>query len=163
MFSFYIYFFVESFLGDYQTTNDPDSLRTSRRRLSSRVAACSLPPHSSLVSHFDSSTMVRLITQNLLSCPSKVCSYPANFPLSFRNVERIEMVEAEFNEAFIRGFLVRIEWAALRKSAGEVSRSFFCDCRGREAVGVRGGEQDEQFASSSRPARGTAPEGEQKE
>lgn len=67
-------------------------------------------------------SMVRLITQNLLSCPSKVCSYPANFPLSFQNVETINIVEAEFNEGFLRGFMSRIEWDALRKSAGEVSR-----------------------------------------
>ncbi len=65
--------------------------------------------------------MVRLITQNLLSCPSKVCSYPQNFPLSFQNVQTINIVEAEFNEGFLRGFMSRIEWDALRKSAGEVS------------------------------------------
>lgn len=65
--------------------------------------------------------MVRLITQNLLSCPSRACAYPTNFPLSFRNVERLEMVDAEFNEEFMRGVLSRIEWNALRKSAAEVS------------------------------------------
>ena len=66
---------------------------------------------------------VRLLTQNLLSCPSKACAYPANFPLSFRNVERIEMVEANFDEGFVRGVLRKLEWNALRKSAGEVSRA----------------------------------------
>jgi multifunctional methyltransferase subunit TRM112 len=64
---------------------------------------------------------VRLITQNLLSCPSKECSYPANFPLKFAQVETLEQVEAEFNEDFIRGFLRKLEWAALRQSAAEVS------------------------------------------
>jgi len=64
--------------------------------------------------------MVRLITQNLLSCPSRACAYPTNFPLTFRNVERLEMVDAEFNEEFVRGVLSRIEWQALRKSAAEV-------------------------------------------
>lgn len=67
--------------------------------------------------------MVRLITQNLLSCPSRACAYPTNFPLSFRNVERIEMTDAEFNEEFLRGVLSRLEWAALRKSAAEVRRN----------------------------------------
>ncbi|ORY89640.1 hypothetical protein BCR35DRAFT_300036 [Leucosporidium creatinivorum] len=67
--------------------------------------------------------MVRLITQNLLSCPSKVCAYPTNFPLSFRNVERLEMVEAEFNPGFVRGFLRKLEWDALRKSAGELGNT----------------------------------------
>lgn len=64
--------------------------------------------------------MVRLITQNLLSCPSRACAYPTNFPLSFRNVTKLEMVEADFNEEFLRGVLSRLEWQALRKSAAEV-------------------------------------------
>ncbi|GAA6005937.1 hypothetical protein JCM10207_007281 [Rhodosporidiobolus poonsookiae] len=64
--------------------------------------------------------MVRLITQNLLSCPSRACSYPANFPLAFRNITRLEMAEQEFNEEFLRGVLSRIEWGALRKSAAEL-------------------------------------------
>ena len=65
--------------------------------------------------------MVRLITQNLLSCPSKLCTYPQNFPLSFQQVEKIELVEAEYNEEFLRGVLSRLEWNGLRKSAAEVS------------------------------------------
>jgi len=64
--------------------------------------------------------MVRLITQNLLSCPSRACAYPTNFPLTFRNVAKLEMVDAEFSEEFLRGVLSRLEWAALRKSAAEV-------------------------------------------
>ncbi|BGP56140.1 hypothetical protein JCM8202_005908 [Rhodotorula sphaerocarpa] len=67
--------------------------------------------------------MVRLITQNLLSCPSRACAYPTNFPLSFRNVERLEMVDAEFNEEFVRGVLSRLEWQALRKSAAELGNT----------------------------------------
>jgi hypothetical protein len=65
--------------------------------------------------------MVRLITQNLLSCPSTLCAYPANFPLSFQDVEELEMVEAEYNPEFLRGVLSRLEWNALRNSAAEVS------------------------------------------
>lgn len=68
--------------------------------------------------------MVRLLTQNLLSCPSRVCAYPTNFPLSFRNVERLEVAEAEYNEEFLRGVLSRLEWDALRKSAAEVRFDF---------------------------------------
>ncbi|GAA5976142.1 hypothetical protein JCM11641_003292 [Rhodosporidiobolus odoratus] len=67
--------------------------------------------------------MVRLITQNLLSCPSRACSYPTNFPLAFRNVTKLEMGEAEFSEEFLRGVLSRIEWAALRKSAAELGNT----------------------------------------
>lgn len=69
--------------------------------------------------------MVRLITQNLLSCPSKLCTYPTNFPLSFKNISKIQIIENEFNEEFLKNFLVRLEWDALRKSAGEVS-FFIC-------------------------------------
>ncbi|CEQ42009.1 SPOSA6832_03778 [Sporobolomyces salmonicolor] len=65
--------------------------------------------------------MVRLLTQNLLSCPSRACSYPQNFPLAFRNVDKLELVDAEFNEEFLRGVLSRLEWAGLRKSAAEVT------------------------------------------
>ncbi|BGO99555.1 Multifunctional methyltransferase subunit TRM112 [Rhodotorula toruloides] len=67
--------------------------------------------------------MVRLITQNLLSCPSRACAYPTNFPLSFRNVTKLEMVEADFNEEFLRGVLSRLEWQALRKSAAELGNT----------------------------------------
>ena len=65
--------------------------------------------------------MVRLITQNLLSCPSRACTYPQNFPLSFQQVEKLELVEAEYNEEFLRGVLSRLEWNGLRKSAAEAS------------------------------------------
>ncbi|SCZ89173.1 BZ3501_MvSof-1269-A2-R1_Chr9g10068 [Microbotryum saponariae] len=64
--------------------------------------------------------MVRLITHNLLSCPSKLCSYPTNFPLQFRNVSRIELIDQDFNEHFVRGFLSRLEWHALCTSAQQL-------------------------------------------
>ncbi|SGY14486.1 BQ5605_C010g06198 [Microbotryum silenes-dioicae] len=64
--------------------------------------------------------MVRLITHNLLSCPSKLCSYPTNFPLQFRNVSRIELIDQDFNEDFVRGFLSRLEWHALCTSAQQL-------------------------------------------
>ncbi|GAA6043756.1 hypothetical protein JCM8097_006655 [Rhodosporidiobolus ruineniae] len=64
--------------------------------------------------------MVRLLTHNLLSCPSRACSYPSNFPLAFRNVDKLEHQEADYSEEFLRGVLSRIEWAALRKSAAEL-------------------------------------------
>ncbi|GAA6052082.1 hypothetical protein JCM3770_006622 [Rhodotorula araucariae] len=67
--------------------------------------------------------MVRLITQNLLSCPSRACAYPTNFPLTFRNVDKLLKVDAEFNEEFVRGVLSRIEWQALRKSAAELGNT----------------------------------------
>lgn len=97
--------------------------RSIRRRASESASTRTAAPHPSPppARPFYNSSMVRLITQNLLSCPSRACAYPTNFPLSFRNVERLEMVDAEFNEEFMRGVLSRIEWNALRKSAAEVS------------------------------------------
>ncbi|KAK4054124.1 hypothetical protein OIV83_001149 [Microbotryomycetes sp. JL201] len=68
-------------------------------------------------------TMVRLITQNLLSCPSKECAYPSNFPLRFENVTKLEMIEAEYNEAFIKSFLRKLEYQALRQSAAELGNT----------------------------------------
>ncbi|GAA5844190.1 hypothetical protein JCM11251_006712 [Rhodosporidiobolus azoricus] len=67
--------------------------------------------------------MVRLITQNLLSCPSRACAYPTNFPLSFRNVTKLEQAEAEFSEEFLRGVMSRLEWQALRQSAAELGNT----------------------------------------
>mgnify|MGYP001599131869 FL=1 len=88
------------------------------------VQTCALPIYRGLVVLLHpplNKAMVRLITQHLLACPVKTCSYPSNFPLSFQNVETIQVVEAEFNEEFMRGFVGRLEWDALRKSAAEVS------------------------------------------
>ncbi|PCH34624.1 Trm112p-domain-containing protein [Wolfiporia cocos MD-104 SS10] len=55
--------------------------------------------------------MVRLITHNLLACHAKGCT-SNNFPLQFKDIQ-VELREAEFNSDFLRGFLPRIEWAAL--------------------------------------------------
>lgn len=66
-----------------------------------------------------SSTMVRLITHNLLACHVKGCT-TNNFPLAFRHVE-LEIREAEFNPDFVRGFLPKIEWGALVDAARQVS------------------------------------------
>lgn len=64
--------------------------------------------------------MVRLITHNLLACPAKNCSFPANFPLAFTNINNIAITQSDFNSTFLRSFLPRIEYTALRKSALEV-------------------------------------------
>jgi multifunctional methyltransferase subunit TRM112 len=62
--------------------------------------------------------MVRLITHNLLACHVKNCT-SNNFPLAFKDVQ-IELREAEFNPDFLKGFLPKIEWAALVGAAREV-------------------------------------------
>ena len=82
--------------------------------------------------HRRRSRMVRLLTQNLIACPAKTCSFPSNFPLTFTDVEKVEIIETEFNEEFLRGYLNRIEWNALRKSAAEVR------CREKRGLEDRG-------------------------
>ncbi|KAI0925348.1 hypothetical protein AcV7_005619 [Taiwanofungus camphoratus] len=63
--------------------------------------------------------MVRLITHNLLACHAKGCT-SNNFPLQFKDAQ-IEIRDAEFNPDFLRGFIPRIEWAALVNAARQVS------------------------------------------
>jgi hypothetical protein len=70
-----------------------------------------LPPHPP-------STMVRLITHNLLACHAKDCN-TNNFPLAFKDAQ-LEIREAEFNPEFLKGFLPKIEWTALVNTAREV-------------------------------------------
>ena len=64
--------------------------------------------------------MVRLITHNLLACHSKSCvGSPNAFPLQFKDVQ-IEVLEAEYNSSFLKGFFPRIEWKALVDAATQV-------------------------------------------
>lgn len=65
-------------------------------------------------------TMVRLITHNLLACHVKGCT-SNNFPLQFQNVQ-IELKEADFNPTFLETFLPKLEWKALVDSAKEASK-----------------------------------------
>ncbi|KAI0925349.1 hypothetical protein AcV7_005619 [Taiwanofungus camphoratus] len=62
--------------------------------------------------------MVRLITHNLLACHAKGCT-SNNFPLQFKDAQ-IEIRDAEFNPDFLRGFIPRIEWAALVNAARQL-------------------------------------------
>ena len=62
--------------------------------------------------------MVRLITHNLLACHAKDCN-TNNFPLAFKDVQ-LEILEAEFNPEFLKGFLPKIEWTALVDTAKQV-------------------------------------------
>ena len=66
--------------------------------------------------------MVRLITHNLLACHAKGCT-TNNFPLQFQDAA-VELREAEFNADFLRGFLPRLEWAALVDAARQVRFTF---------------------------------------
>ncbi|KAI0034822.1 hypothetical protein K488DRAFT_77031 [Vararia minispora EC-137] len=62
--------------------------------------------------------MVRLITHNLLACHAKGCT-TNNFPLQIKDAQ-LALREAEFNPDFLRGFIPRIEWAALVSAARQL-------------------------------------------
>lgn len=60
---------------------------------------------------------MRLLTHNLLACHAKACATTSNnFPLILKDVQ-LELIEAEPNEVFIKGFLPKLDWSALVKTA----------------------------------------------
>ncbi|WFD39515.1 uncharacterized protein MJAP1_002493 [Malassezia japonica] len=64
---------------------------------------------------------MRLLTHNLLACHAKGCgSSSNNFPLQLRNVQ-LELIEAEYNDVFLRGFLPKLDWNALVTTAQQTS------------------------------------------
>jgi len=63
---------------------------------------------------------MRLLTHNLLTCHSRHCTHPTNFPLHFANVTSIEVVEAELNPEFVIGLLPKLELKVLRDAAVEL-------------------------------------------
>lgn len=95
----------------------PPSARTGPVRACGYLRAPSPPDFTYL-----SSTMVRLITHNLLACHAKGCT-SNNFPLQFKDVQ-VELREAEFNPDFLRGFIPRLEWGALVDAARQVRFSY---------------------------------------
>ncbi|PKI83391.1 hypothetical protein MVES_002517 [Malassezia vespertilionis] len=63
---------------------------------------------------------MRLLTHNLLACHAKNCgSSSNNFPLIFRNV-KLELIEADYSEAFLKGFLPKLDWCALVHTARQL-------------------------------------------
>ncbi|CAD6576001.1 MAG: hypothetical protein CYPHOPRED_005845 [Cyphobasidiales sp. Tagirdzhanova-0007] len=63
---------------------------------------------------------MRLLTHNLLACHARTCNAPSNFPLHFKNCSRVEIIEAEYNSDFLKGFRSKIEWGALVGAAKEL-------------------------------------------
>lgn len=60
---------------------------------------------------------MRLLTHNLLACHAKACQTTSNnFPLLLKDVQ-LELIEAEPNDIFIKGFLPKLDWPALVKTA----------------------------------------------
>jgi multifunctional methyltransferase subunit TRM112 len=63
---------------------------------------------------------MRLLTHNLLACHARSCTQTSNnFPLECRQV-KLETLETEYNDAFLRGFLPKLDWSALVKTAREL-------------------------------------------
>ncbi|SNX84607.1 related to TRM112 - subunit of tRNA methyltransferase complex [Melanopsichium pennsylvanicum] len=60
---------------------------------------------------------MRLLTHNLLACHAKTCQTTSNnFPLILKDVQ-LEIIQADSNEIFIKGFLPKLDWPALVKTA----------------------------------------------
>lgn len=61
--------------------------------------------------------MVRLITHNILTCAVKGCiDSGKNYPLSFNNVQGIEIREQEFNDEFIKSFFHKLDYNVLKST-----------------------------------------------
>ncbi|TIB71441.1 Trm112p-domain-containing protein [Wallemia mellicola] len=61
--------------------------------------------------------MVRLITHNILTCAAKGCiDSGKNYPLSFNNVQGIEIREQEFNDEFIKSFFHKLDYKVLKST-----------------------------------------------
>ena len=66
---------------------------------------------------------MKILTTSFLTCAVKSCkSSPASFPLHYRDVE-LEVIEMAYNPAFLQGILPRLDWDAVRVTAGEVGEA----------------------------------------
>ncbi|KAI3613404.1 hypothetical protein CBS9595_004237 [Malassezia furfur] len=66
---------------------------------------------------------MRLLTHNLLACHAKGCGNSSkNFPLQLRNVQ-LELIEADYNDAFLKGFLPKLHWPALVGAARQLGQT----------------------------------------
>lgn len=65
---------------------------------------------------------MKLLTANFLSCPVRTCkTSPASYPLHFKDCELASDPDGNpFNREMLLGVLPRLEWGALRTSAGEL-------------------------------------------
>jgi len=66
---------------------------------------------------------MRLLTHNLLACHARSCNAPTNFPLQFKDVSNLEIVEAEQNLDFLTGLIEgnKLDYRALVGAAKQVS------------------------------------------
>ena len=63
---------------------------------------------------------MRLFTHNFLQCHVKGCTSD-NFPLALTDAE-VQVCESEFNAEFMRNYLVKLDYPALRTVIQEVHR-----------------------------------------
>ncbi|KAF8425985.1 adoMet-dependent tRNA methyltransferase complex subunit Trm112 [Tirmania nivea] len=70
---------------------------------------------------------MKLLTANFISCPVRTCkSSPASFPLHFKDCELACDPDGNpYSRETLLGVLPRLEWAALRTSAGELGFTGF--------------------------------------
>ncbi|CAO1614390.1 unnamed protein product [Parajaminaea phylloscopi] len=86
---------------------------------------------------------MRLLTHNLLACAARTClTTSRNFPLAFKDV-KLELVEAEYNEGFLRGLLGggKVEW----KGLVETCRTLGDETLPEEAPDMDEGTLDEEL------------------
>ncbi|KAL2046076.1 hypothetical protein N7G274_001523 [Stereocaulon virgatum] len=63
---------------------------------------------------------MKILTVNFLTCAVKACkSSPLSFPLHFQDAE-LEQSDIEYNAAFLRNILPRVDWEALKITANEL-------------------------------------------
>ena len=77
---------------------------------------------------------MKILTVNFLTCAVKTCKTSSlSFPLHFRDAE-LEVSDIEYNPAFLRNILPRVDWDALKITANEVRLciiyrlEFYCQC-----------------------------------
>lgn len=66
---------------------------------------------------------MRLLTHNLLACSARTCLTTSNnFPLALKDVQ-LEVVEAEYNEGFLKGLMGggKVDWRGLVQTVRSVS------------------------------------------
>lgn len=63
---------------------------------------------------------MKLLTVNFLTCAVKTCKTTTlSFPLHFQDAE-LEQREVEYNSAFLKNILPRLDWDAITTTAAEV-------------------------------------------
>ncbi|KAI9892817.1 MAG: hypothetical protein M1814_000976 [Vezdaea aestivalis] len=102
---------------------------------------------------------MKILTANFLTCAVKACkSSPDSFPLHFRDAELVKQ-EIDYNPAFLRNLMPRIDWDALKTTAGELGFTTLPETKPEfselPAAGQK--EEDEEAPSNEDVQMETAP------